>query len=400
MPCRQVNEPLTEKQIAARQRLRIRSAAIIEEIRASRAYDEQGFIKEEVFDLDDEDALEDPISSEDAGVEGDAEDEDLIPFSSGVIPEGPPWNYDMTPEERAIKAAKKERRAQKKQTLKRSALEKAPKKLKNPSDLQVRFRTALVYTLLTIGCVFGGDITFIIYLMVVAGICAGEFYYMLRSDAKLPNEMLGIAGAVLYIPAAYFIGSTGAVLVAVIQLIALLVWYVFWLKARVADVGISFFGAAYTGLLLCGLVIIRQNIEGIWGSLILFLLFLSVWANDAFAYFIGSRFGHHKLAPRTSPKKSWEGFIAGLVGSALVWVVISFVPGISLSIPLAILFGVLCGVAEVIGDLAESRIKRNSGFKDSGTIMPGHGGLLDRCDSLFLASITAAIFMVLGGCFV
>jgi phosphatidate cytidylyltransferase len=64
---------------------------------------------------------------------------------------------------------------------------------------------------------------------------------------------------------------------------------------------------------------------------------------------------------------------------------------------MAILFGFVCGMAEVLGDLAESRIKRNSGFKDSGTIMPGHGGLLDRCDSLFLASITAAILMIAGG---
>ena len=64
----------------------------------------------------------------------------------------------------------------------------------------------------------------------------------------------------------------------------------------------------------------------------------------------------------------------------------------------AILFGALCGMMEVLGDLAESRIKRNSGFKDSGTMMPGHGGLLDRCDSLFLASITAAILLLLGGC--
>lgn len=395
MPTRETNESLTEKQIAARQRLRIRSAAVIEEIRARKAYDEQGFIKDNIFDVD----AANEVDLEQVGDDA-SEGVDEATFVGGSIPEGPPWNYDITPEEMAIKAAKRERRAQKTKSLKQSALNKAPNKLKNPSDLQVRFRTALVYTLLTIGCVFGGDITFVLYLMIVAGICAGEFYYMLRSDAKLPNEMLGIAGAVLYIPAVYFLGLNGAVLVMVIQLIALLVWYVFWLKARIADVGISFFGAAYTGLLLCGLVLIRQNVDGVWGSLVLFLLFLSVWANDAFAYFVGSRFGKHKLAPRTSPKKSWEGFIAGLIGSALVWLAMSFIAGIAIPIPLAILFGVICGIAEVIGDLAESRIKRNSGFKDSGTIMPGHGGLLDRCDSLFLASITSAILLVFGGCFI
>ena len=395
---RNTKEQLTEKQIAARQRLRNRSAAIIEEMMAKRAYDEDGFIKEDAA-LEDEDAFEAKTDASRA----ENEDEGIAVVSSatsGTIPEGPPWNYDITPEERARKAAKKERRAQKTQSLKKRAPDKNPKKLKNASDLQIRFRTALVYTLLTIGCVFAGDIPFVVYLMVVAGICAGEFYYMLRSDAKLPNEMLGIAGAVLFIPAVYFLGINGAVYVSVALLLALLVWYVFWLKARVADVGISFFGAFYTGLLLCGLVLIRQNVEGVWGSLILFLIFLSVWTNDAFAYFVGSRFGKHKLAPRTSPKKSWEGFIAGLVGSAIIWVLISFVPGMQLPVPYAIFCGVICGIAEVIGDLAESRIKRNSGFKDSGTIMPGHGGLLDRCDSLFMASIASAALLYFGGCFI
>ncbi len=277
-------------------------------------------------------------------------------------------------------------------------IKKAPEKLKNPSDLQVRFRTGLIYTLVTIGCLLAGDIPTMIYLMVVAGICAGEFFYMLRSDAKLPNEAIGITGAVLYIPAMYFWGLAGAMVVTIITLLALLIWYVFWLRARVPDVGVSLFGAAYTGLLLCGLVVIRHALGDPWGGVALLTLFLSVWANDAFAYLIGRKFGRHKLAPRTSPKKSWEGFFAGLVGSCVFWVVLTFIPGIQMTLWQAILFGALCGMMEVLGDLAESRIKRNSGFKDSGTMMPGHGGLLDRCDSLFLASITAAILLLLGGC--
>lgn len=280
---------------------------------------------------------------------------------------------------------------------KNTVLEKTPEKLKNPSDLQVRFRTGLVYTLLTVVCVMAGQISMLAYLMLVAGICAGEFFYMLRSDSKLPNEMLGIGAAVLYPLSVFVWGVAGAVVVSLILMLALLVWYVFWLRARIQDVAVSFFGAAYTGLLLCGLVVIRQAFDGIWGGVVVLLLFVSVWANDAFAYLIGSKFGKHKLAPKTSPKKSWEGFIAGLVASAVFWCAISFVPGVNMPIPMAILFGLVCGMAEVLGDLAESRIKRNSGFKDSGTIMPGHGGLLDRCDSLFLASITAAILMIAGG---
>ena len=190
----------------------------------------------------------------------------------------------------------------------------------------------------------------------------------------------------------------GAMLVSLALLLALLVWYVFWLRARIPDVGVSFFGAAYTGLLLCGLVIIRVSLPAPWGGVCVLLLFLSVWANDAFAYLVGSKIGRHKLAPRTSPKKSWEGFIAGLVGSVIFWCLMTLVPGITMAIPQAIVFGIISGCMGVLGDLAESRIKRNSGFKDSGTIMPGHGGLLDRSDSLFLTSITAAILLIAGGC--
>lgn len=328
------------------------------------------------------------------------EDRELPPLvcDPDSAPAGPPWHYDLTDEEEQALQEKRETRQEKRDQLKQKALEKTPEKLKNPSNLQVRFRTGVVYTAVTVICVLAGNIPMVLMLMAVAGICAGEFFYMLRSDAKLPNEMLGIIAAVLYPLSVYVAGLVGAMLVSLGLLLALLVWYVFWLKARIPDVGVSFFGAAYTGLLLCGLIVVRVSLPEPWGGLVVLLLFLSVWANDAFAYLVGSKIGRHKLAPRTSPKKSWEGFFAGLVGSVLFWCVISFVPGIAMSIPQAIAFGVISGCMGVLGDLAESRIKRNSGFKDSGTIMPGHGGLLDRSDSLFLTSITAAILLVAGGC--
>ncbi len=276
--------------------------------------------------------------------------------------------------------------------------EKTPDQLKNPSDLQVRTRTAVVYTLVTVACVLAGDIPLVIMLMVLSGVCAGEFFYMLRKDAKLPNEALGIVGAVLFAPSMYLVGLEGALVVTLLMMLALLVWYVFFLRARVSDVAISFFGAVYCGLLLSTLVLLRQALENPWGGVLVLLVYMSVWANDSFAYLVGRKIGKHKLAPRISPKKSWEGFIAGLLGSMLVWCAITFVPGVSMNIPMALSFGLICGLMSVLGDLAESRIKRNSGVKDSGTIMPGHGGLLDRCDSLFLAASTAAIFLVGGGC--
>lgn len=278
------------------------------------------------------------------------------------------------------------------------AYEKTPKKLKNATDLQVRFRTGFVYVALSVVCILASEWTTVAFLVATAGITAGEFYYMLRSDAKLPNEMLGIIAAMLYPLSVFFLGLDGAVYVSLALLLALIVWYVFWTRARVPDVGVSFFGAAYCGMLLSGLVVIRTALPQPWGGILALGVFLSVWANDSFAYLVGSKFGKHKLAPRTSPKKSWEGFIAGLAGSAVFWCLLTLIPGVIMSIPQALVFGLISGLMGVLGDLAESRIKRNSGFKDSGTIMPGHGGLLDRCDSLFLVAVTSAILLVGGGC--
>lgn len=371
---------LTQKQMAARRRLHQETALLAEHQRVRK---------------------QESIQTESEFVAGEVQSNSELPnlvFSPEDAPDGPPWRYEPTASERALRAHKKEQRALARMRFKTNAFKKTPQKLKNASDLQVRFRTGLIYTLLTIVCILIGDYATMAYFMIVAGICAGEFYYMLRSDAKLPNEAIGITGAVLYVPAVYFWGLTGIMVVAIGTLLALLVWYVFWLKARVQDVGVSMFGALYTGLLLCGFVVIRASVGGIWGGVALFVLFLSVWANDAFAYLFGSKFGKHKLAPRISPKKTWEGFSAGLVGSCVFWVVLTFVPGVTMDIWMAVLFGVICAAMEVFGDLAESRIKRNSGFKDSGTLMPGHGGLLDRCDSLFMASITSALLLLMGGC--
>lgn len=286
------------------------------------------------------------------------------------------------------------------ESIKEFARDKTPERLKNPNDLQVRFRTGFVYIAITVICVLASEITTVLLLAATAGICANEFYYMLRSDAKLPNELLGIIAAVLYPLSVWFIGALGLLIVTVLLMLALVIWYVFWMRARVADVGVSLFGAVYTGFLLSGFVIIRtsDSFEFPWGGVFLLGIFLSVWGNDVFAYLIGRKFGKHKLAPKTSPKKSWEGFIAGLIASMLIWVGLSFIPGVDMSIVQAVVFGLLCGLMGVLGDLAESRIKRNSGFKDSGTLLPGHGGLLDRCDSLFLVAVTASFLLAAGGC--
>ncbi len=295
----------------------------------------------------------------------------------------------------AIELPGEEKRSTK---VKNAAAAKMPEKVKHPSNLMVRTATGAVYILLTVVCIWASEVSTAIYLSVLSAICAGEFYYMLRSDAKLPNEFLGICAAALFPLATWVSGISGVVVVFSIFVLTLLVWYVFWQPARISDVAVSLFGAVYTGVIMSCAMLLRVSLPEFWGAVLVLGLFASVWGNDAFAYLVGSAIGKHKLAPHISPKKSWEGFIAGLVVAMGFWCLLTLIPGVTMSIPQALVFGLINGLSGVLGDLVESRIKRNSGFKDSGTIMPGHGGLLDRCDSQFLVILTGTIMLVLGGC--
>lgn len=132
-----------------------------------------------------------------------------------------------------------------------------------------------------------------------------------------------------------------------------------------------------------------------WGLMVLFI-FISIWACDSAAYFIGKPFGKHKLLPNVSPKKSVEGAIAGLIGAVLTFTILSyfFIPELPWWVSLTC--GVIIGTIGQIGDLAESLLKRDAGVKDSSNILPGHGGILDRFDSaLFVFPAITAFFMLL-----
>jgi len=109
---------------------------------------------------------------------------------------------------------------------------------------------------------------------------------------------------------------------------------------------------------------------------------LMVWICDSAAYFIGRRWGEHKMSPYLSPKKSWEGGVAGFVTSVAVAAGLVPLLGLPLSYVQAIILGALVGVVGQVGDLAESLLKRQVGVKDSSRLIPGHGGMLDRLDSL------------------
>jgi phosphatidate cytidylyltransferase len=121
------------------------------------------------------------------------------------------------------------------------------------------------------------------------------------------------------------------------------------------------------------------------GLFITIMVFAGVFLGDTGAYFVGKKWGRHKLAPAVSPKKTWEGFFGGWITACLSAVLVNLVFGARFSYGHALAIGGLIGIFGVLGDLVESQIKRDAGIKDSGTLFPGHGGMLDRLDSILFS---------------
>ena len=262
--------------------------------------------------------------------------------------------------------------------------------------LLTRTLSGAIYALAILACLFWGRVPTAVLVMAMAWLCCSEFYRIVRLSGRMPNEFVGLAAAVLY-PLGALVGMEVTNGVTLALIIATGSWYVLTPRANVADASVTVFGAAYTGLLFSAVVTIRSCEPGLEGALLTLGVMGSVWVNDAAAYLVGSRIGRHKLAPRISPHKSWEGFWGGLLGSCLIWLVLVALGVRNISVPLALVGGVLCGVAGVAGDLFESRLKRAVGVKDSGNLIPGHGGLLDRSDSMLFACMTAYFVLHFGG---
>ena len=148
-------------------------------------------------------------------------------------------------------------------------------------------------------------------------------------------------------------------------------------------------GLLYVNLSFGSLLRLRLEAAGGKGEIMVFLMFFCVWAADIFAYFggstLGGKFIHRKLFERLSPHKTWEGFVAGLAGSIFASMIYGFfIPQLPLTA--ALLSGLLIGLASPAGDLIESMLKRDAGVKDSSGLIPGHGGVLDRFDTIMFVS--------------
>jgi len=214
-----------------------------------------------------------------------------------------------------------------------------------------------------------------------------ELYTMARS--LRPLVLAGLVGIVLTLLGAqlggpvWMLGGLAATL--------LLSFLVFGISdarptSLVAAIGTTVLGVAWVGGGLSLLVLVR-DIPG-EGRLAIVTVLLAVFADDTAAYFVGRLMGRHKLAPAISPGKSWEGFVAGAVAAIAVVFFALYDQGFLTNWE-AIGLGAAIAVASVIGDLFESAVKRDLGFKDSGSMLAGHGGVLDRVDSLLFAGPTS-----------
>ncbi len=263
--------------------------------------------------------------------------------------------------------------------------------------LLTRIATGVVYVVIILAALFLGPLATSILVTGMAWVCCSELLRISRMAGRMPNEIIALATAVAYPLCTYFIGISALVLVTVLQLMVTAGWYVVSPRASLSDVAVTVFAPIYTSLLFSSIVLIRASDPGIAGAFLALGVWGCMWANDSLAYLVGSRFGVHKMAPRVSPNKSWEGFVGGLLGSVIVWVILAAFNVCGVTYPLAIVAGILVGIVSVMGDLFESRIKRGVVVKDSGNFMPGHGGLLDRSDSMLFGGAVALIVLILGG---
>lgn len=262
-------------------------------------------------------------------------------------------------------------------------------------DFGVRTASALVLgAAMLVALFWGGRWGLAAVTAVIALLASIEFYTIVRRERRLPSEVVGLTAVAAMPFAAAGFGAIGLTAVVGMLVISAFFWHVMIRQIRLADTGVTMFGAVYVGFTLSHLVLIREFQGGVW---LAFAMIVSIWANDSFAYMAGTAFGKHKLAPRISPKKSWEGFIAGTLGTTGVWLAVNLLPGVALSLPWRLAIGLAASVAALIGDLAESRIKREVGVKDSGNLLPGHGGYLDRFDSFIMVAIVTHYMLFAAG---
>ncbi len=265
-------------------------------------------------------------------------------------------------------------------------------------NLGQRVLTSLLGAPIVIGAVYLGG-WFFAALMVLVGLLAQwDVYGLAEAGGHRPLKSVGLAVGALVIGRTLW---AGAVPLAVLLLLAAFIAEL-WRRGDapagpVPNLGALLLGVFYPAVLVGYFVELRVGSAATLGEADAFLLtvtvVMAIWAADTFAYFAGRAFGRRPLFPRVSPKKTWEGSAGGVLGAAALVAVMkaALVPALGWADVLAL--GVICGAVGQLGDLAESLLKRSVGAKDSGTYLPGHGGMLDRIDAMLVAIPVAVLYL-------
>jgi phosphatidate cytidylyltransferase len=239
--------------------------------------------------------------------------------------------------------------------------------------------------------IFGGGFYFLVIAVFLVG-SAWEYVRLYRAVQFEPHEIVMIGSVLVIATARFFFNkeidySIWALVLFV--LLAMTVHVIAYERGRDKaglDFTITVAGIVYLGWLGSYLLDLRNLPDGVWWFMFILPL---VWATDTGAYFIGAAYGKHKMSPRLSPKKSWEGYFAGIITSMYVGALFAYAfssfgpkPLEGLINPMqGALLGLLISALTPLGDLGESMFKRQGGLKDSSNVFPGHGGFLDRIDS-------------------
>ena len=252
-----------------------------------------------------------------------------------------------------------------------------------------RTLTALVLVAIGLpGIIYGGVFYFVLMTIFLVG-GAWEYVRIYRAIQYEPHQILTVGGVLAIATARVFFVESAMPLFVGLILLAMTVHLIAFERGRdqaALDFCVTVAGIVYIGWLGSYLLDLRNLDQGVWW---LMLILPMVWAGDTGAYSIGAVYGKHKMSPRLSPKKSWEGYFAGVFTSVLVGAFFAYAfsslgpqPLNGLIDPIqGALLGLLIGAVAPLGDLGESMLKRQSGLKDSSNIFPGHGGFLDRIDS-------------------
>ena len=266
------------------------------------------------------------------------------------------------------------------------------------SNTATRIIVSIVSIPLIIGAALIGNYFFLFLVLGIGLISYFELYSMVKQKDTSVNLVVGLLSVASIILNIYFDWIAFEIL-SMLIVIGILLNELFRNKNEaIANIGTSLLGIFYIGLFSGAILEIREiyNFSDMLysrgGYLIIATLF-TIWICDSAAFFLGTAFGKHKLHERVSPKKSWEGAIAGFIFSIFTMIAAQFSLLNFLSIFDALILGIIIGTIGQMGDLVESLIKRDAGVKDSSALIPGHGGMFDRFDSLFLSSPVIFIYL-------